>query len=367
MSAETESVKRRVGETWRPVDLTAVMAAGYEPPAPVACMVTGSEFGLFYAGRVNAVFGDSGGGKSWVALWSIKEAIENGHHAVLVDYEDHPAAAVLRLEALGCDRAKVLEYLIYIQPQERWSAASELNLIEGLAGREVAVAVIDSTGEGMALDGVNPNADDEVARWFRGAARTLAALGAAVVLIDHAPKMKAEGRNVDFAIGSQRKRAAINGAAYYLEVMSAPSRDQDGSFKLVTRKCRFGHRKHGTVACVVEMKNEEDGGIDFMMKQPDPSASANFRPTWVMQKMSEWLQQMGQPVSWRQAREAPVGKQGGKGKRQVVDVALAVLRDEGFISWPKGAQIEHVRAYREADDPRHTPREPSDVEAVEPF
>lgn len=353
MKDNTENtLSRRPGDTWRPVDLASIVAAGYTPPRPDICLVEGSEWGLFYAGRINAIFGDSGGGKTWVALWAIKEAIEDRKHAVLIDYEDHPAAAVQRLEALGCKRADVLQYLIYFQPQEKWNQVAEKNLIEGLRGCNVSIAVIDSTGEGMALDGVNPNADDEVARWFRGAARTLAGINAAVVLIDHVPKAAGNGqRNTDFQIGSQRKRAAINGAAYFLEVLSAPSRDTDGSFKLGTRKCRFGWRKHGTVACVVEMKNEEDGGIVFTIKQPDTSTTANFRPTWTMQKLSEWLEQMGQAVSWRQAREAPVGKQGGKAKRAVVDAALAALRDEGYINWPKGQPMEHVRSYIEKEDP----------------
>lgn len=365
--SERVEVRRVPGESWRPVDLASVLADGYEPPKPTVGEVAGSEFALFYPGRINALFGDSGGGKTWVALAAIREVLERGEFAVLVDYEDHPAAAVARLEALGCSRASILRGLIYVQPQERWNLVAESNLIEGLAGRPVALAAIDSTGEGMALDGVNPNADDEVARWFRGAARTLAGLGAAVVLIDHVPKQQQSGRNTDFASGSQRKRAAVNGAAYFLEVLSAPSRDQDGSFKLVTRKCRFGWRKHGTVACLVEMKNAEDGTIDFTIEVPDPSKIPQFRPTWTMERLSEWLQQMGQPVSWRSAREAPVGKKGGKADRRTVDAALAVLRDEGFISWPKGSPIEFVSAYVADEDEKNPEASVSEGSSPDPF
>jgi hypothetical protein len=340
-----------MGSTWTPVDLAAVVEKGYTPPRPGVCMVVNSEFGLFYEGRINALFGDSGGGKTWVALWTIKEAIEQKRSAVLIDYEDHPGACIQRLEQLGCERSAILQYLIYVQPHEKWNPAAEKHLLAGLDGRNAAVAVFDSTGEGMALDGVNPNSDDEVARWFRGAARCLADHGAAVILIDHVPKPQQGGRTVDFQIGSQRKRAAVNGAAYYLDVISAPSREEEGRFKLWTKKCRFGWRKHGMIACEVSMSNNEDGTINFSIVQPEPeSAKEAPRFTWTMQKLSEWLQQMNQPVSWRQAREAPVGKQGGKPKRVVVDAALVALRDEGYIKWPKGQKIEHVKPYREAED-----------------
>ena len=345
--------RRNIGETWLPVDLESIVVPGYTPPRPDICLVSGAELGLWYPGRINAIFGDSGGGKTWVALWTIKEAIVSGSSAVLVDYEDHPAAAVQRLEQLGCPRSAIFKHLIYIQPQEKWSAAAEKHLMQGIMDRSVSVAVLDSTGEGMALDGVDPNSDDAVARWFRGAARCLAGIGAAVILIDHVPKGQQGGRNTDFQIGSQRKRAAVNGAAYFLEVISAPSRYQSGLFKLWTRKCRFGWRKHGTIACEVSMDNNEDGSIEFSMTMPDEAVSSNspdFRPTWTMEKLSEWIQKMGQPVSWRAARQAPVGKKGGKPASNIVDAALVILRDEGFISWPKGKPIEHVRPYREAED-----------------
>lgn len=350
---DTETKEVRPGSTWLPVDLEAIVASGFEPPRPDVCMVNGSEFGLFYAGRINAVFGDSGGGKTWLALYAIQQVMEAGRSAVLIDYEDHPAATVSRLEALGVSRKTIFKHLVYIQPQERWNPAAEKNLLSGLNNRDVAIAVIDSTGEGMAIDGINPNADDEVARWFRGAARTLSGVGAAVVLIDHVPKGQQGGRNTDFQIGSQRKRAAINGAAYFLDVISAPSRDQDGKFKTITRKCRFGWRKHGTIACEVEMRNREDGSIEFIVTQPERrEVASDFRPTWTMQKLSEWLSTLGQPVSWRQAREAPVGKGGGKADRRTVDAALVCLRDEGYISWPKGKAMEHVSHYVEKADPK---------------
>jgi len=365
MNVETK--ERRPGESWLPVDLEAVIAGGFEPPRPDVCMVAGSEYGLFYAGRINAIFGDSGGGKTWVALWAIKETIERGNDAVLIDYEDHPAATVSRLEALGLSRKLIFKHLVYVQPQERWNPLAEKNLLSGLVGRNVKVAIIDSTGEGMALDGVNPNADDEVARWFRGAARTLADRGAAVGLIDHVPKEQQNGRNVNFASGSQRKRAAVNGAAYYLEVVSAPSRDADGKFKLSTRKCRFGWRKHGTIACEVEMKNREDGSIEFTIVQPEKREVSTFRPTWTMEKLSQWLEKIGQPVSWRQAREAPVGKAGGKADRNTIDAALACLRDDGFVSWPKGKPIEHVASYVAANDPKNPERVAAEVGSDEPF
>ena len=99
-----------------------------------------------------------------------------------------------------------------------------------------SISVVEPTGEALAVDAVRPNADDEVAKWFRGCARYLAnEVGAAVVLLDHVIKSRESSRNSDFASGSHRKRAAVNGAAHLLEVIQVPMRDSVGSFKLVTK------------------------------------------------------------------------------------------------------------------------------------
>ena len=47
---------------------------------------------LFYPGRINMLFGDSGGGKTWLALYVIGDLMKQGRDAILIDYEDHPAS-----------------------------------------------------------------------------------------------------------------------------------------------------------------------------------------------------------------------------------------------------------------------------------
>jgi hypothetical protein len=344
----------RPGDTWRPVDLRTVLAVGYEQPTPTVGVVLDCDFQLWYAGRINAVFGDSGGGKTWVAYKAVAEALLAGRDAVVIDYEDHPAACVARLIALGVPQDVVYDRLCYIQPQERWCLPAEAALVETLASRDVQVAVLDSTGEGMSLDSVNPNSDDEVARWFRGAARFLTRSGAAVILIDHTVKGQANGRNIDFASGSQRKRAAVNGAAYLLEVLQAPSRTNDGKLKLVVKKDRFGWRKHESVACYIEMLNQDDGSIDMTLTAPDPAKaeeSRSARRTWYMEQVSRFIEKQEFPPSLRSVLAAPIGRAGGGTSKEYVKDAINTLRDEGYISSEKGKPFVMGRTYRESEDP----------------
>lgn len=345
-------VRTRPGDSWRPVDLAAVLASDYEKPRPTIGKVNGSDVAMFYPARINAIFGDSGGGKTWYALYVMSEQMREGRDVILVDYEDSPDSAVARLEQIGVSQRDILRHLIYIQPTEKWTPVAERVLDEALAGRDVAIVTLDSTGEALAVDGVSPNADEEVARWFRGAARYFSKnIGAAVILLDHTTKSRENGRSTDFAIGSQRKRAAINGAAYHLEVVTAPSKCSDGRFKLFTRKCRFGWRKHGAVACEVVMENHGDSDeVRFVVSQPSETSTptGKLRPTWYMARVSEFLQEADAPLS-----KSAIAKAVGR-KAPMVAVAIEQLIEEGFCSasdGPRNARlISFVKLYEESQD-----------------
>ena len=347
------TLKRLPGDSWKPVDLKTVIADGFEQARPTIGSVDNVDIGLFYPGRINMLFGDSGGGKTWLALFVIGELMKQGRDAILIDYEDHPTSQVHRLEQMGINRDTILQHLIYLQPSEKWSKHSEQNIADACRDRDVAVAVLDSTGEALSVDGVQPNADDEIAKWFRGCARYLAdEIGAAVVLLDHVVKSKAASRNSDFASGSHRKRAAINGAAYFLDVIHAPSRDHDGTFKLLTRKCRFGWRKHGSIACEVSMKNKEDFRIDFGVKAvADVQRTASGKPmfTWYMEKVSQFLEENPKNP---QSKSKIV--QGVKKNQNMTTIAIATLVEEGFATSTEGARGAHlislVKPYRQVKE-----------------
>ena len=346
-----------IGATWIPVDLRARMADGYVKPVPTMGLVEGAEFPLFYPGAVNAVFGDSGGGKTWLAAMVMAEALNTGRDALFLDYEDQPETAVSRLEALGVPLETIFDHLIYIRPVEPLNLFAKENLKGAVIDRDIAVAVLDSTGEAMATDGCD-GSDDAVARWFRGTCRALASVGTAVVILDHVVKGQAGmGRNTSFAIGSQRKRAAITGAAYYLEVISAPSKDSDGRFRLVTKKDRHGWRKHEVVACVVDMKNRPDGSIEWTIALPivPKNADGTFRPTVLMERLSRHLEGVTDPAGLSKKKvEDEVS-----GKKEALAAALNVLVTDGYVSeaaGPRNARLfTSVRPYRQDEDAAASP------------
>ena len=147
-----------------------------------------------------------------------------------------------------------------------WNEQAEKKITGVIVDHDCQLAVIDSTGEAMALDGADPNSDDDVARWFRRVPRTMARLGPAVLLLDHVPKAKdAPG---GFAIGSQRKRAAIDGASYRVNSSVAPAKGVRGILKLITAKDRGGHYQQGHEVAQVVIEDDVLEGVLITMSEP---------------------------------------------------------------------------------------------------
>ena len=129
--------------------------------------------------------------------------MRRGERVLFVDYEDNPQGIVERLVLLGLTLAEIV-LVDYRNPTS--GIGRGLESVEGPYG----LIVVDSTGEAMAAGSVDPNSDGEVAQWFTIAKRYARLDGAPpIVVLDHVPKDK--DAPTSYAIGSQRKRAALNG------------------------------------------------------------------------------------------------------------------------------------------------------------
>ena len=90
--------------SWSPVPLGPVVAGlldgSLERLTPKVGQVAGAGF-LFYPGKVNSLFGESGCGKTWTALVVAAMVLRSGGAVVYVDLEDDAAGVVGRLLDLG--------------------------------------------------------------------------------------------------------------------------------------------------------------------------------------------------------------------------------------------------------------------------
>jgi 5S rRNA maturation endonuclease (ribonuclease M5) len=324
---------------WNLANLTEVLSANYQPPTPTIGTRTDNK-SLFYLGRINALFGESGSGKSWVAMATCAQQINAGNHVVYIDLEDHVGSVANRMIKLGCTPQAVMHQFHYINPMAPFNTLASIDLLQLITTTNTQLVVIDSTGEAMALDGAEPNSDDATARWFRSFPRLLAHAGPCVLLLDH--MAKGNETNQGFAIGSQRKRAAIDGAAYRVEVGVAPAKGLEGHLKLITAKDRGGYYQHGHKVAEIEI-NDSNTGINVTIKPPGTGL-----PTILMKRVCDYL-----TTGAASSQNAII--EGVKGNDAAIRQAIQKLVDLGYIERKertgKSGGFEHkiIKPFNELD------------------
>ena len=244
---------------------------------------------LFYAGKINSIFGESGSGKTWVLMIALAQAIQRGENTAYIDFEDRPTTLVTRLRILGINDEQLRTQCTYAHPWAMATGQEIENLVQSLDDRQVTVLGIDSTGEALALAELNPNADEEVATWYREIPRRLADTGAGVILVDHAPK------NTDHsklhAIGSQRKKAALDGASYTVkcpEGFSIEPSDKAGRIEMHCAKDRHGTYPNGSHVATIIITDSTEGQKNMIVTDPKDPLAKPTEDHALLEAISDW-------------------------------------------------------------------------------
>ena len=342
--------------TWTRVDLgptlAGLVAGTLARPAPTVAPVRGGT-ALFYPGKVNGLAGESGAGKTWTVLHAAAGVLAEGGAVVYIDHEDDAAGIVGRLLDLEADTDAVRARFAYLNPSEKPTAGDLQALAELVAELRPVLVVVDSTGEGLALEGANPNADEEVAAWFLRVPRRLSLVtyddqpGPAVVVLDHVTKADDGGL---WPIGSQRKRAAISGAQYMQRLVKPFDKDTAGHALLVCAKDRHGNYRTGQRVAELHVT---PGPVITLDAVAERDAATAWQPTGYMVKLSAALAQASEPLSRNAVLDLVPGRKDTKGQ------ALAALVAGGYVkvtAGPNRANLHHhVKHFTEGtEDPGPT-------------
>lgn len=305
--------------------------------------------GLWYLGRVNSLAGESGCGKSWTALQSCAIELKRGQSVVYIDIEDSAVGIVQRLLDMGVPADVIADptRFVYIHPDEAFRDDVRTDLWQVLEAVQPSLVVLDSTGESLALEGIDPNADDGVTQWYQRIARPITQRGPAVVLIDHLPKSDSSAKS---PIGSQRKKAAIDGVLLIQTVKSGMhfAKGRAGLAELTCVKDRNGHFTTGEKVMQLVVNPEPargEGGVEVSFVELN--GDTQFAPTRCMADISALLEASSVPRSTSDIRNAV------KTKRETVIEALAVLVHSGYVSattGPRNAKLyELLKPYKIGD------------------
>lgn len=280
-------------------------------PPPSIMRVRDDEY-LFYAGKVNGIYGDPESLKTWIALQAVVEALAGGARAVYLDI-DHNGADDLasRLLKLGAD-PMVLADDARFRIAEPDAAVDLKRFVEDMALWLPGIAVIDSVGELIPMLGLKSTDNDDITKGMRWVVRPLADRGACVIVLDHLPKSE-ESRTSGYAIGGTAKKRMMDGSYIHADTRSPAAPGKTGVVTLFVEKDRAGHvRKAADSGRTVGhfTMNEETVGelkvsIEPTLAQSTIFATASGRPVNedsldrnhpIYQDIMEKAKQAGKPV-----------------------------------------------------------------------
>ncbi|MEU8528511.1 AAA family ATPase [Streptomyces sp. NPDC048629] len=348
--------------TWRPRNLEDVLDGTYKAPQPTIGR-RNDGIGLFYPGRMHSVVGESEGGKTWFALMAVASELAAGNAVVFLDFEDDAPGVVGRLLALGASVQDIRDRFAYIRPEEPLTVGiNRLEIGQALNDLRPTFVPVDGVTEGMAMHGMELKDNTDIAKFGRMLLRPIAEMGAAVATLDHVTKDR-EGRG-RYAIGGVHKLNGINGAMYVLENRTPFGIGLTGKTTVRIAKDRPGQlRRHS-----LPHSSGMHWFADFVLKSHDATFTeaslyppvendAPFRPTALMQKVSDALAGAPEPLSVRGVQDR-VG-----GNKDAVRTALARLVDEGFVvveAGARNAQMHRVeKPFTEGDESRASPPSPT--------
>lgn len=334
------------------------LLTGERPQIDPPSLVTRSDgTALFYAGRINGVFGDPETAKSWLAMCAIVEALQQGKKAVFLDVDHNGSSEIAtRLISLGADVWTVAdpEQFKIAEPDD---VIGLRQFIQDMLVWQPDVAVIDSLGEIVPMLGLKSTDNDDITKALRAICKPLAhVVGACVIAIDHLPKGQ-DSRASGYAIGGTAKKRAVDGSYLSAEVILAPAPGKLGKINLSIEKDRNGQLREtspGKHAGTFVLDSTEPGRTVWRIDMPNLTADGKLRPTLLMERVSRFVQ------DWT-GEEPPARNEilkGVKGKEAAVALAIDILTEERFLAEQRDGSGKtsarryiSTRPYREHQDP----------------
>jgi hypothetical protein len=261
------------------VDVAALLSHGLPEPLAPSRLRRSDGHALFYAGKVNILFGDPECGKTMIAIAACVEALNDGGRATILDVDHNgPTEIISRLILLGADPGDLSDpdrFRLH-EPEE---AGELLAVVASMRRWRPAIAVVDSLGEVIPMLGLSSNSPDDYSSAHRTVLTGMADAGAAVIGIDHLPK--GETARAHGQTGTVAKRRAINGASLRVTMSEPFVPGRGGAAGLQVHKdrpgglrahCPTGDRHQPAGRFV--MRTHNDGTTSWHITAPNGVADA---------------------------------------------------------------------------------------------
>ena len=255
---------------------------------------------LLYAGKINAIFGESESGKTWLALEAIRQELEKNNIVFYIDFEDSARGILNRLNTMKVATDK-FKFFRYANPDEPLSdGIGEIMRTEIMAYLPTLI-VVDGVNAAMNLLGLDLEKNKDATTFSQKILKPLRVGGAGILTIDHVTKSKDNRGN--YAIGAQAKRADIDGAAFAVSVSLPFGRGIDGALDITCTKDRPGFVRaicpDAKTVGVANLRSLPDGGIQVSITGGSVTVSSADQR---MEQVSHFLERHGYEMNFNEIK-----------------------------------------------------------------
>ena len=315
-----------IESSWLPKPIAETELAE-EPPPSMLRREDGNC--LIYAGKINAIFGESESGKTWLALEAIRQELEKNNIVFYIDFEDSARGILNRLKTMKVPTEK-FKFFRYANPDTKLEPGiGELMRTEIMAYLPTLI-VVDGVNAAMNLLGLDLEKNKDATEFSQKVLKPLRVGGAGILTIDHVTKSKDNRGN--YAIGAQAKRADIDGAAFAVSVAMPFGRGLDGALDITCTKDRPGFVRaicpDAKTVGVANLRSLPDGGISVSISGGTVVVSSAEQR---MEQVSHFLERHGYEMNFNDIKRKLREEGNGMGS-DMVKMALDALVGRGDIS-----------------------------------
>jgi DNA-binding transcriptional ArsR family regulator len=290
---------------------------------------------LIYAGKINAIFGESESGKTWLALEAIRQELAKNNIVFYLDFEDSARGILNRLKTMKVPTDK-FKFFRYANPDSKLEAGvGELMKTEIMAYLP-SLIVVDGVNAAMNLMGLDLEKNKDATFFSQTILKPLRIGGAGILTIDHVTKSKDNRGN--YAIGAQAKRADIDGAAFAVSVAMPFGRGIDGALDITCTKDRPGFVRaicpDAKTVGVANLRSLPDGGISVSISG---GAVVTISADQRMEQISSFLEKHGYEMNFNDIKKRLRDEGIGMGS-DMVRVALDSLVAQGAVTVRQSGQ-----------------------------
>jgi len=312
--------------SWIPKQIIELDLEDESPPAMLRREDGNS---LLYAGKINAIFGESESGKTWLALEAIRQELAKNNIVFYLDFEDSARGILNRLKTMKVPTDK-FKFFRYANPDSKLEAGVGELMKTEIMSYLPSLIVVDGVNAAMNLMGLDLEKNKDATFFSQTILKPLRIGGAGILTIDHVTKSKDNRGN--YAIGAQAKRADIDGAAFAVSVAMPFGRGIDGALDITCTKDRPGFVRaicpDAKTVGVANLRSLPDGGISVSISG---GAIVTSNADQRMEQISNFLEKHGYEMNFNDIKKRLRDEGIGMGS-DMVRVALDSLVAQGAVT-----------------------------------